>query len=104
MLFHLSAGTCLLYLGLMHVRGWPVLDVLCAIALSLIWIMTYAGTTLILKRPWLMPILIAAMAGMAINFRLIALHRWRRIDWLVCKPPRSMPRGRPATTFTTIFP
>ena len=95
-LFHLCAGVCLMYLGLMHVRGWRVLDALCAIALSIAWLATFPTVTLLMKRPWLIPIVIAAMAGVTIAFRLIALHRWRRIDWLVCRPPKLSPRGLPA--------
>ncbi len=88
--FHLALGTCLLYLGLMNVRGWTALDVILAIVLVGAWMTVTLlsvpaaklGTT-----PPLMPIWIGAAALGALAFRQIGLLRWRRIDWLVCKPP-----------------
>jgi hypothetical protein len=85
--FHFCAGACLLYFGLMHVRGRRAVDVLCGAVLFLVWIMTYATTQIVLKTPWLLPVLIVAMLGAAFALRLVAMHRWRRIDWLVCKLP-----------------
>jgi hypothetical protein len=91
--FHLSARACLLYLGLMHVRGWTALDVLCAGALVGGWLVASAAIQEGAVPPSLMLVLIAAGAGVTLALRLIALYRWHRIDWLVCKPPD--PAARP---------
>jgi hypothetical protein len=86
--FHLCAGACLLYFGLMRIRGWAVVDVVCGIVLSLVWLMTFATTQIVLETPWLLPVLIAAFVAAALGLRAVAMRRWQRIDWLVCKPPR----------------
>ena len=94
LLFHLSVGTCVLYLGLMHVRGWRALDLICTFGMMILWVM--AGAMIAGSKPLpslvLVP-LFAVLAAVAITFRLIALHRWRNIDWLVCKPARPVARG-----------
>lgn len=90
--FNFCAGACLLYYGLMHVRGWRAVDILCGIVLFSVWVMTFATTQLVLGKPWLMPALVVAMLTAAFVLRQVALHRWKRIDWLVCKPPRAPAR------------
>lgn len=90
--FHLCAGACLLYFGLMHVRGWRVVDVVCGVVLALVWLMTFATTQMVLETPWLLPVLIAAFVAAALGLRMAAMRRWQRIDWLVCKPPRTPAR------------
>jgi len=86
--FYLCAGVCLVYWGLMHVRGWRALDTISGFLLFLVWLMSFATAQIALKTLWLMPVLIAAMLGAAVVLRLVAVHRWQRIDWLVCKLPR----------------
>ncbi|MEO8017018.1 MAG: hypothetical protein ABI769_04330 [Pseudomonadota bacterium] len=85
--FQFCAGACLLYLGLMHVRGWQATDVLSAMGLLSAWGTAYGSSLLLLQHPWMLLALCAAMLAAAFALRLVALHRWRRIDWLVCKPP-----------------
>jgi len=91
--FYLCAGVCLVYWGLMHVRGWRALDTVSGIVLFLVWLMSFATAQIALKTLWLMPVLIAVMLGAAVVLRLVAMHRWQRIDWLVCKLPRYPARG-----------
>ena len=90
--FHLCAGVCLLYFGLMHVRGNRALDIIVGAALFVVWIMSFVMTQVVLKTPWLLPVLIAAMLMAAFALRLLAVARWKRIDWLVCKMPRTPAR------------
>jgi hypothetical protein len=91
--FHLCAGVCLLYYGLMHVRGWPAIDIVCGIVLFSVWVMTFATAQFALTQRWLPPVLVIAMLTVAFVLRQVALHRWKRIDWLVCKPPRAPARN-----------
>ena len=86
--FYFCAGICLVYWGLMHVRGWRALDMASGVVLFLVWIMSFVTAQIVLKTLWLMPVLIAAMLGAAVVLRLVAIHRWQRIDWLVCELPR----------------
>lgn len=90
--YYLCVGAGVLYLGLMHVRGWRALDVLCAIVLFVMWARTYGVTLSAVDRPAIGPGIIVGLALGATALRFIALHRWRTIDWLVCKPPRSLAR------------
>jgi len=93
MCFHLGVGACVLYLGLMHVRGWRALDVFFGIGLLAAWGGTNAFLVGAPRSPAIWALVFAATATVAIAFRLIALHRWRNIDWLVCKPLRLGTRG-----------
>ena len=95
LLYQMSMGACLLYLGLLHVSGWRVFDVVCTIVLALTWIMTFPVLVNVMERPWVIPFLFGAMAAFAYVLRLVAVNRWERIDWLVCKPPKLTPRGAP---------
>ena len=94
MCFHLSVGACGLYLGLMHVRGWRALDVLFTIGLLVGWGATNAFLLGDGRPPALLALVFAVTAAIGIAFRLIALHRWRNIDWLVCRLPRSLQQMR----------
>jgi hypothetical protein len=98
LLFQLSVGACLLYLGLMHVRGWRVLDVVCALLLAGVWLMTFPIMGTLMERGQLVFAVFGAMAAFAIGLRFAAAHRWRRIDWLVCRPAKLTPRGLPAAS------
>jgi hypothetical protein len=95
LIFQMCGGVWLLYLGLMHVRGWRAFDIITTFVLFGAWILMFANLQFVIDRPWTLPILVVAMAAVALALRFIAAHRWRRIDWLVCKPPRPMPRMRP---------
>lgn len=98
LIFQMCGGAWLLYLGLMHVRGWRAVDIVTTLLLFGAWILMFANLQLIIDRPWMLPVLVASMAAVALALRFVAVHRWRRIDWLVCKPPPPMPRMRlPAT-------
>ncbi len=92
LIFQMCSGIWLLYLGLMHVRGWRVLDVVSALVLFGAWVVTFANLQFIIDRPWSLAVLVAAMGAVVLALRLVAAHRWRRIDWLVCKPSRQLPR------------
>ena len=35
----------------------------------------------------------AAMLVVAFALRFVGLYRWRRIDWLVCRPPLPLARS-----------
>jgi hypothetical protein len=90
---HMGSGAWFLYLGLMHVRGWRAADFITAIVLFGAWLVTFANVQFVVDRPWTYPLVVGAMACVALALRFVAMRRWRRIDWLVCKPPRQMPRG-----------
>jgi hypothetical protein len=90
---HACTGTWVLYLGLMWVRGWRAFDVVTWSVLLVAWVVVFANVQFVVDRPWTFPIVIAAMVSVALALRLVAVRRWRSIDWLVCKPPRQMPRG-----------
>jgi hypothetical protein len=98
MLLQMSMGVCLLYIGLMHVTGWRVFDVVCTTALTLFMILTFPVLANVMKRPWLLPELFGGLAAFAFILRLVAVSRWERIDWLVCRPPKLTARGLPAET------
>jgi hypothetical protein len=98
MLLQMSMGVCLLYIGLMHVTGWRVFDVVCMTALTLFMILTFPVLANVMKRPWLLPELFGGLAAFAFILRLVAVSRWERIDWLVCRPPKLTARGLPAET------
>jgi hypothetical protein len=42
---------------------------------------------------WTVLALSAAMLAAAFSLRLIGLYRWRRIDWLVSRPPSPLARS-----------
>jgi hypothetical protein len=86
--FYFCGGACLLYFGLMHVRGWRALDVACAILLGAAWMVMFATSQIAQGRHWLVPALMAVTLGAAFALRLVAMRRWRHIDWLVCKMPQ----------------
>jgi hypothetical protein len=90
--FQFCAGACLLYYGLMHVRGWRVSDILCGVGLFAAWFTVFLTARYVLQTPWLMPAFAVTAAAVAAALRLVARHRWQRIDWLVCKPPRQAAR------------
>jgi hypothetical protein len=98
LLYQMSMGACLLYLGLMHVSGWRVFDVVCTIVLTLCWVMTFPVLANVMERLWVLPELFGGMAAFAFILRLVAVNRWARIDWLVCKPPKVTPRGLSAAS------
>jgi hypothetical protein len=97
--FSLCGGACLLYFGLRRVRGWRALDIVVAILVGGAWIAMFGAVQAIKGRPWLLPALIVMMLAIAFALRLSAMHRWRNIDWLVCKLPR-----QPARDETTLVP
>jgi hypothetical protein len=96
LLAHLSAAVCVIYLGLMNVRGWTPTDLLIAAALLVAWSSLLLTSLAATQKPGLSgtqsPVLLLAfMAGaslVAFTLRAIARHRWQRIDWLVCRPPQ----------------
>jgi hypothetical protein len=92
LVFQLCAGLCLLYLGLMRVRGWRLTDVLIGMVLFFAWCIV-STTPLLRENPRLMLALSGGMLVAAFALRSVALHRWERIDWLVCKPPSPSARN-----------
>jgi hypothetical protein len=97
--FHFCGGAALLYFGLSRVRGWRTLDVVVGIFLGGAWLAMFAAVQSAPGKPWLVPVLIAVTLAIAFALRLSAMHRWRNIDWLVCKLPR-----QPARDETTLVP
>ena len=93
LLFQLCSGVCLLYLGLMRVRGWQVIDVLSGLALFVAWGSASVSARYLVENLGIVLALSAAMLVAAFALRLIGLYRWRRIDWLVCKPPPPLARN-----------
>jgi len=91
--FQLCCGACLLYLGLMRVRGWRAFDVLCCLALFIAWGIASVSKQYLVEHLWMVLALSAAMLAAASTLRLVGLYRWRRIDWLVCKPPSPLARN-----------
>jgi len=92
LLFQLSAGACVLYLGLMRVRGWRVIDVLSSLVLLFTWGIASVSTPYLAEHLSTVLALSAAMLAAAFALRLIGLYRWRRIDWLVSRPPSPLAR------------
>ena len=94
LIFQLSSGACLLYLGLTWVRGWRALDVLSGLALFIAWGMASVSTQYLVEHLSIVLALSTAMLAAAFALRLVGLYRWRRIDWLVCKPPPPLARTK----------
>ena len=93
LVFQLCSGACLLYLGLTWVRGWRTLDVLSGLALFIAWGIASVSTHKLVEHLGIVLALSAAMLAAAFALRLVGLFRWRRIDWLVCKPPPPLARS-----------
>ena len=91
--FQLCSGACLLYLGLTWVRGWRAVDVLMGLALFVAWGVASVCTPYLAEHLPIALTLSAAMLVTAFALRLLGLYRWRRIDWLVCKPPPPLARN-----------
>ena len=94
LLLQLSAGVCLLYWGLMHVRGWLPADVLITIVLGGAWITEIVAALSAQRQLMLLPTLMAGAAIVALALRTIAWYRWRRIDWLLFRPRRPLAAWR----------
>ena len=89
----LCSGACLLYLGLMRVRGWKLIDVLSSLALFIAWGLASVSGSFLAGHLWLVLAICVAILAAALGLRLIGLYRWQRIDWLVCKPPSPLARN-----------
>ncbi len=84
----LAPCVCALYVGLMNVQGWRFIDVVAAVLTILLGLGSFMATPRpphAVLAPW---VFAAAGALAAIGLRALAQRRWRRIDWLVCKPQR----------------
>ncbi len=92
LIFQLCSGACLLYLGLTWVRGWQALDVLSGLALFVAWGIASVCTPFLVGHLGMVLALSVAMLVAAFALRLVGLYRWRRIDWLVCRPPLPLAR------------
>ena len=92
LVFQLSAGACLLYLGLMRVRGWKVFDVVSSLALFFAWGVACGNGQFLAEHVPMALALSAAMLAAALVLRFVAIYRWRRIDWLVSRPPSPLAR------------
>ncbi len=82
-------AVCGLYLGLMNVQGWRIIDVALAILIILTGmggVMTRMDSVTPFQPAWV-SIPAAEFFG-ALALRMLAQQRWRRIDWLICKPQR----------------
>ena len=93
LIIQLCSGACLLYLGLTWVRGWRTPDVLGGLALFIAWGITSLSTQYLVEHLSIALALSAAMLVVALALRLFGLYRWRRIDWLVCRPPLPLARS-----------
>ena len=93
LLVNLSAAACMLYLGLMHIGGWVLREVLAAIALLGTWLTLTVVAQFPTRGPLLIPAILAGAVVIALALRAIAQRRWRRIDWLICRPPPSTSQG-----------
>jgi hypothetical protein len=82
----------------MHVNGWRVFDVICSVAWGLFFVVTLplVMARVMEERLGVLPELFGGMAAFAFVLRLVAVNRWERIDWLVCRPPKLTARGLPA--------
>jgi hypothetical protein len=88
----LAPCACALYVGLMNVRGWQFIDAVAAVltvATAFISFIAAPRFPYAAPAPWI--IVIAEVLG-AIGLRALAQWRWRRIDWLICKP-QQLPSG-----------
>ncbi len=84
----LAPCACALYIGLMNVRGWKFIDAAAAIltmATAFVSFMAEPRFSHATAVPW---IIVGAETLCAIGLRALAQRRWRRIDWLICKPQR----------------
>ena len=93
LVIQLCSGACLLYLGLTWVRGWRTVDVLGGLALFVAWFTASVNSPYLAEHLPIALALIAALLAVALVLRLLGLYRWRRIDWLVCKPPPPLARN-----------
>jgi hypothetical protein len=93
LVIQLCSGACLLYLGLTWVRGWRTIDVLGGLALFIAWFTASVNSPYLAEHLPIALALIAALLAVALVLRLLGLYRWRRIDWLVCKPPPPLARN-----------
>jgi len=85
----LASALCSLYLGLMNVAGWRLLDVTAAVLIVLLGLGVIVGPLFANAPLGSASIVIPVMGSLgALSLRAIAQQRWRRIDWLICKPPR----------------
>ena len=61
--------------------------------LFIAWGIASVSTPFLAERLAIVLALSAAMLVAALALRLVGLYRWRRIDWLVCKPPLPLARS-----------
>jgi hypothetical protein len=86
----LILGTVLsTYVGLMITRGlrWPEVLLGIGVMMSLMAIAVIARE----REDLVMVVaLLAGLAVLAVALRFIARRRWTRIDWMLCRPDRSL--------------
>lgn len=83
------------YLGLMMTRdlGWLEIVLGTSLMLTLMWVALLAG---VLDGDFVtVTVLELVIAGATFTFRVVAKHRWSRLDWSQCRPVRlQQVRGR----------
>lgn len=82
----LAPCACALYVGLMNVQGWRFIDVAATVLIlpaAFGSFMAASPVSYATAAPWI--IVIAEVLG-AVGLRALARRRWRRIDWLLCRP------------------
>lgn len=87
----LAPGVCALYLGLMNVQGWRLLD----LTVGVLIVVVGMGSVMVsipsaappLSARMVILIALVELVG-AFVLRSVAVRRWQRIDWLICKPQR----------------
>jgi hypothetical protein len=87
--FQLAIGACILYFGLMQVRGWRTAEIALAFVLAVSWIVAMVMALSPSASPVLMPAAAVAALAVAMLLRLAALRRWQGIDWIICRPTRA---------------
>jgi hypothetical protein len=87
--FQLVIGACILYFGLMNVKGWRPADIALGFAIAVSWIVGMAMALSASASPVLMPGATGVALVVALLLRLAGLRRWQGIDWIICRPPRA---------------
>jgi hypothetical protein len=87
----LALGTALsTYLGFMITRGlrWIEIVLGSAVMLTLMTVSLLLGQELV--KLWLVFTIEALLLGLVFVLRTVARRRWSRIDWIECRPPRTL--------------
>ena len=95
LLLTLTTAICSAYIGLTNVkREWWYFPVCTGLYLLIYWAAVPSAATFLDTQNHATPVIISAVEIAAtLALRSLAKKRWEQLDWLICKPARSSPRG-----------